>query len=337
MDAMSSIPTPTHLFEAINAHQRSAAIRTAIELDLFSSIGAEAAAAGQIAEACKGSVRGVTTLCNCLVSLGFLEKHADVYSATMTARMFLDRRSPAYMGDIVTYLLHDSILQGFDRLTDTVRLGGDAADRAPIAADTDVWVKFARAMAPSMALLAKLVRARINPKDLPVPRVLELAAGHGMFGIEFARGATGCEVTALDWPDVLEVARENAEQAGVLERYSLLPGDVLETEFGDGFGLVMLPNILHLFDHAECVDLLKRVHAALVPGGTVAIIDFVLNENRTSPDASVFFALMMLATTTGGTAYTASEFTGMLIEAGFNDIESQQLFPADHSLITATR
>jgi 2-polyprenyl-3-methyl-5-hydroxy-6-metoxy-1,4-benzoquinol methylase len=168
-------------------------------------------------------------------------------------------------------------------------------------------------------------------------RVLDLAAGHGLYGIAVARANPGATVVAQDWEAVLAVARENAERAGVADRYRLLPGSAFDVEFGRGFDLVLVPNFLHHFDPPTCVALLRRVHDALAPGGRAAIVEFVPDPDRVSPPVPATFSLKMLVATPAGDAYTYAELERMCREAGFTATEYKRLGPTPHSLVLARR
>jgi len=166
-------------------------------------------------------------------------------------------------------------------------------------------------------------------------RVLDIAAGHGLFGIAFAQRYPNVEVVALDWPQVLEVARGNAEAAGVGARHQLLPGSAFDVEYGGGYDVVLLTNFLHHFDPPTCEQLLAKVHAALNPGGRAVALEFVPNEDRISPPESAGFSLMMLATTPGGDAYTFAEFDRMFRAAGFARSESHPLPTTPEQVVIA--
>ena len=112
---------------------------------------------------------------------------------------------------------------------------------------------------------------------------------------------------ASDWRNVLEVAEENARAAGIAERHHSIPGDAFETEFGTGYDLVLITNFLHHFDIPTCTRFLRKVHAALAPGGRAAIVDLVPNADRISPPTAAVFSMMMLATTPSGDAFTLTE------------------------------
>src|SRR5687768_9535779 len=91
-------PNPTLLFETLNAFQRSAALRGAIELDLFTAIAEGANTPDALAQKCHASQRGIRILSDYLTVIGFLKKQAGHYGLTADSATFLDRHSPAYMG-----------------------------------------------------------------------------------------------------------------------------------------------------------------------------------------------------------------------------------------------
>jgi 2-polyprenyl-3-methyl-5-hydroxy-6-metoxy-1,4-benzoquinol methylase len=164
-------------------------------------------------------------------------------------------------------------------------------------------------------------------------RVLDIAAGHGLFGIEIAKQNPEAHVTGLDWAPVLRVALDNARKAGVHERYNMLPGSAFDVDFGEPYDAVLLTNFLHHFDKPTCVSLLHKVHAALRPGGRAATLEFVPNEDRVSPPMPAAFAMTMLTSTVGGDAYTLSELTAMYNEAGFTGITAHPIPMSPHTVV----
>ncbi len=168
-------------------------------------------------------------------------------------------------------------------------------------------------------------------------KVLDVAAGHGLFGIHVALAAPGAHVTFQDWNNVLDVARENVKSKGLDARASFLPGSFFDVGLGTGFDLVLLPNFIHHFDYPTNVSLLKKTREALAPTGQVAIVEFVPNEDRVSPPDGALFAMRMLGTTPSGDAYTFTEIERMLREAGFGGARAESLAPAHQQLILASR
>jgi len=326
---MNVQPSPLLFFDFVNSYQRSAAIKSAIELDLFTAIGEAGATVPEVAERCHTSERGIEVLADNLTLAGFLTKENGRYKLSPDAALFLDRRSPAYMGGATEFLLAPKLIEGFNVLTDSVRKGSTAVpEDGTMSHDNPVWVRFARAMAPMMAPAAQALSEIISLDATKPTRILDLAAGHGLFGIALAQRNPKAEVVPVDWPNVLEVAKGNADAAGVGDRYHLMPGSAFEVEFGKGFDVVLLTNFLHHFDPATCEALLRKIHASLNDGGRVATLEFVLDEDRLSPPNVVAFRLMMLANTPGGDAYTFKELEKMASNAGFSRSEVREVLPA---------
>ncbi|MGB7845026.1 MAG: methyltransferase [Candidatus Acidiferrum sp.] len=317
--AHSSRPTPEHIFNALNAYQQTAALKSAIELDLFTTIDEGYHKVKEIAERVKASERGVRILCDFLTILGFLNKDENLYTLSADGALFLSRRSPAYMGTIIGFLGNEWSLENFARLTDAVRRGGTADEHGDNRKPKEgLWVSFARSMAPLTIPNAIFIASLVEAQEGKPCRVLDIAAGHGMYGITIAQQNPKAEITALDWPAVLEVAKENAQKAGVNERYTIRPGSAFEAELGNDYDVVLLTNIFHHFDPETCVELMRRVHDALRPNGKAVTLEFVPNEDRVSPPTAAAFSIIMLASTDAGDAYTFAEYEKMFRSAGFS-------------------
>jgi len=326
------------VFDALTSYQRTAAMKAAIELDLFSAIGAGATTLADIAARIGAAPRGVRALCSRLVVDGFLTLADDRYALAPASEMFLDRRSPLYAGSAVTFVTSPHIVAGFDRLTEAVRRGGTAVgEHNALAPEHPVWVEFARAMAPFARLTGKLLANLLDAPAGAPWKVLDVAAGHGMFGITLLEENPRAEVVALDWANVLAVASENAGKAGVADRFRTRPGSAFEVDWGTGYDLVLLTNFLHHFDEKGCADVLARSHRALAPGGRVVIVEFVPNADRVTPPAAAAFALTMLAGTPGGDAYTFGEYERMLRGTGFRDPTMHDLVPSPNRVVLARR
>ncbi|HYX42512.1 MAG TPA: class I SAM-dependent methyltransferase, partial [Pyrinomonadaceae bacterium] len=324
--------SPLLFFETINAYQRSEALKAAIELDLFTAIAEGNETTAALAERCSASERGTRVLCDYLTILGFLSKQDSSYKLTPDSAAFLNRHSPAYMGSAVEFLLSPMLMQGFSETAAAVRKGGTVVG-STVAPDNPIWVKFARGMAGLMMPAAQMMAGLLDPEHDEPLRVLDIAAGHGRFGITLAERNPQTEVTALDWAAVLEVAKENAAQAGVSERYHTIAGSAFEVDFGTGYDIVLLTNFLHHFDPPTNETLLRKVRAALKDGGRVATLEFVPNADRISPPPAAMFSFVMLVGTPAGDAYTFSELERMFANAGFARSELHPLPPTPESLV----
>lgn len=326
-------PTPTLFFETLQAHHRTAAIKAAVDLEVFTAIGEGAEAVPAIAKRCRASERGVRVLCDFLVIMGFLTKSGQRYQLTPDSAVFLNKHSPAYMGTATEFLAAPDVMSRFADFTGIVRRGGP--EETEMIPDNPIWTLFARAMAPIAAMPAQLLGELLAVRDAGPLRVLDVAAGHGLYGIAIAKANPQAHVTALDWQPVLEVALENAQHAGVSDRFRTRAGDALAIELGGPYDLVLVPNFAHHFDEPTVTGFLRRVKRSLADDGRVAILDFIPNDDRVSPPAAASFSVTMLAVTKGGDAYIFSQYEQMLGAAGFRDIALRPLPPTMFQVVTA--
>ena len=195
------------------------------------------------------------------------------------------------------FLLTRRVREGHARLAEAVRRGGTALGEGTLERENPDWVKFAEAMMPLMHGPSEIMAAELR-KGGEAHKVLDIAASH-----------------------VLEVAMKNAQAMGVVDRYPLLPGSAFETDFGGDYDLVLIPNFLHHFDPPTCTTFMRKVYAALKPGGRAAIAELVPNPDRVTPPTAAAFSMMMLATTPTGDAYTFAELESISKNAGFVRVE----------------
>jgi ubiquinone/menaquinone biosynthesis C-methylase UbiE len=329
----SAMTSDNPFYKNALAYQTTAALVAAVKLDIFSLIGAGSNTADLLSSATSASVRGLRILCDYLTVIGLLNKQESTYVLTPPAKRYLDSSSSAALAssidffaapEMISLLLNDPVSY--------VRNGG-AVGLGNLSPDNPIWVRFAKAVAPFAAPTAKRVAFYVSGLKERPNTILDVAAGHGLYGIEVARVCAEAFVTAVDWEGVLTVARANAERAGINDRYQTVPGSAFDVDWGHGFDLVLVPNFLHHFSRGQCVALLRKVKNSLSSNGRVLIIEFVPNEDRVSPPLQATFAFWMLASTPGGDAYTIDELESMAADAGFARTTARALLPTPQTLV----
>lgn len=319
-------PTPERIFQTITAYQATAALKGAIDLELFTALAEGATTIPALAARCQASERGTRILCDYLAATGFLTKEGDSYGLAPDSAVFLNKQSPAYMGLISQFLNAPHITSAFQDIAETVRHGttllGGAGSMEP---EHPMWVDFARAMTPMMFPAAEEIAQIVGAAEGKKCRALDIAAGHGIFGVVLAKHNPNAEITAVDWASVLTVAQENAQHFGVADRFHKLPGSAFDVDFGTGYDLVLFTNFFHHFDKATCEMLMKKAAAALNEGGRAVTLEFAPNEDRISPPPLATFGLVMLASTAAGEAYTVGDYDQMFRNAGYARTEMHEL------------
>src|SRR5881296_1276913 len=169
----TSRPSPEDIFNTLNAFQQSAALKTAIELDIFTAIADGTNTAALLAAKTGAAERGVRILCNYLTIHGFLAKSNGRYSLSQESAIFLNRHSPAYMGTLADFLASEAHKRNFDALTESVRKGGTAVAQGDnTKPNDDLWVAFARTMAPLTTVSAGFIAELAGAKEGRASKVL---------------------------------------------------------------------------------------------------------------------------------------------------------------------
>lgn len=307
------------VFETLQAHQQTSALRAGIELKVFTAIASGLRTPEALAPVCGASAKGLRVLCDFLTIVGFLTKNEHGYALTPDSELFLVESSPAYMGGMVSFLFHPFMETGLANVTDAVRKGGTILPaEGSVSDDNPVWIDFARGMAAMTRPSAQLI-AQLTAGHGPI-RVLDIAAGHGMFGLTIAQHNQAAEIYALDWKNVLAVAHENAVKFGVADRWHAIEGSAFSSDYGSGYDVVLVTNFIHHFDIPTNIALLEKIRAALKPGAKMAILEMAVNDDRVTPAGAGRFALTMLTTTQAGDAYSQREIESMCTHAGFHDV-----------------
>jgi ubiquinone/menaquinone biosynthesis C-methylase UbiE len=320
-------------YEAALAYQKTAALMAAIKLDIFTLIGAGATTSVLLSEKTRTSSRGMRILCDFLTVIGLLNKDGRIYSVTHTGRRYLDRSSPACLGSSIDFFAAPELLRlVLDDPVSYVKSGGSDG-LGYLAPSHPIWIRFAKAMMPIASVTAKRTAAYFASQSEPPSTVLDVAAGHGLYGIELAKMLPRAFFTAVDWPDVLALAHENAKNAGVSDRFHMVGGSAFEVDWGHNFDLVLLANFLHHFGRDECIAILRKVRLSLSTKGQACVIDFVPNDDRVSPPMQAMFAFWMLATTPKGDAYTLDDLNNIAKDAGFSGARGRLLRPTPQMLV----
>ena len=334
----SDAPSPQLFWATLTGFQHSAALKAAIDLEVFTAIDNGSRSAAAIASATGAAERGIRILCDTLAVIGLVTKEASEYSLPRDTAFFLSKKSPAYTGSVAEFIMSATQRRGFDDLTNAVRNGGsNVTGEASLDPESPMWVTFAKAMMPMMRPAAEMIAGRLGVDNDTKLKVLDIAAGHGIFGITVAEKYPNADVYALDWKNVLAVAQQNAERFNVASRFHQIAGSAFDTDLGSEYDVVLLPNFLHHFDPPTCETLIRKIAASLKPDGKVITLEFIPNDDRISPPSEALFSLVMLAATPAGDAYTFAELKNMFETAGFSRNEHVHLDPLPQHLVISMK
>jgi ubiquinone/menaquinone biosynthesis C-methylase UbiE len=329
--------TPERLMQFAWGYSVPLMIETGLELGVFDLLAGGAKSVAEVSRASGASERGLRAVMNALVAFEFLAKDSsEKYSLTPESSAFLVSQKPGFQGGIFRHISRQ-LLPVWMQLTEVVRTGkpGLAVNRE--GDGSAFFQQLVEDIFPMSYPAASALAAALKLKESSQPvRVLDLAAGSGVWGIALAQASANVSVTAVDWEGVLPATVRIATKFGVADRFKMIAGDLLTAGFGTGYDVATLGHILHSEGAQRSRELLKKTFAALAPGGTIAIAEFVANDDRTGPPGAMIFAVNMLVNTDTGDTFTFPEMSRWLTDVGFKDVR-QLAAPGPSPLILASK
>jgi SAM-dependent methyltransferase len=311
-------------------------LEAALNCRVFDLLAQAPKTARQLAAACGASVRGLTAILNALVALEFLARRGERYALTPESATFLVSTKPSYHGRFFRHLLRQA-LPHWLHLNESVNTGRPVVAGNRQSEGQEFFAEFVEGLFPLSYRAAQVLGEHLGiPKATAPVSVLDIGAGSGVWGIALAHQSPHVTVHAVDWPGVLEVTRNVARRHGVGDRLRTVAGDLLEADFGTGHQVATIGHILHSEGRDRSRRLLQKTFDALAPGGTLAISEFVPNDDRKGPAMPLIFAVNMLVHTEEGDTFTFAEMADWLREAGFAKPRLLEA-PAPSPLVLATR
>jgi ubiquinone/menaquinone biosynthesis C-methylase UbiE len=327
---------PGRILDIASGYEPALILESAVRLGVFGVLDDHPQLLAEIAPQIGASERGARALLNGLVAIDLLQKYGERYALTDESAAYLVPGKPEYQGYMCKHVSR-MLLPRWMQLTEVVRRGKPIAGVNEQSDGGAFFGEFVEDIFPMSYDAARdLAEELVAPDSNAAIRVLDLAAGSGVWGIALAEASQRVAVTAVDWPAVLPVTRRIAEQHGVLSQFAFVDGDVLGADFGSGYNIATLGHILHSEGETRSRELLKKTFDALLPGGTIAIAEFIADDDRTGPPNALIFAVTMLVNTEAGDTFTFSEMASWLAECGFVDVRELRV-PGPAALVLATK
>ncbi len=325
--------TADELLEVVRGFQAACVITAAADLDLFTALGKTPATAGQLAQRIKADPRATAVLLDALAALELLVKRGDVYTVPADVAELMAGESPT---NVLAGVRHQgNCLRRWDQLARVVQTGQPARREPSIRGEAGDCESFISAMNAFSGPIVLRIVERLAP--LRFERLLDIGGASGTWTIAFLRAVPEATAVLFDLPQVIPLARQRLARAGLADRVSLVAGNFDTDELPGGADFAWLSAIAHQNSRAQNRVLYRRICAALVPGGTLAIRDVVMDASRTQPPAGALFAVNMLVGTEGGGTFTFDEFQEDLQTAGFAEVQLVYQGDAMDSLVRARK
>jgi ubiquinone/menaquinone biosynthesis C-methylase UbiE len=310
-------PSPQRLMQLAFGYAAPLIVEAALAHRIFDHLAAGPRTLEELLAATGVSRRGLRALADALVGLELLTRQGEKYALTPESEAFLVSGKPGYRGALFRHV-SKQLLPPWQELTEIVRTGRPAKPVNQEVEGSEFFAQFVEDIFPLSYDAARSLAAHLRLAEARQPvRVLDLAAGSGVWGIALAQASPQVQVTAVDWPRVLSVTQRLAARHGVGDRFRFVAGDLGTVAFGSGYQVATLGHILHSEGEARSRALLRKTFAALAPGGTIAIAEWLVNDDRTGPPDALIFAVNMLVNTEAGDTFSFAQLRSWLEEAGF--------------------
>jgi ubiquinone/menaquinone biosynthesis C-methylase UbiE len=329
--------TPERLMELSFAYAPPLIISAAAANKVFDTLENSAKTAEEVAKKTGASTRALKILMNALVGLDLLKKDRQGrYSLTPESAAFLISDRPGthagFFGTIAPQLISRWL-----RLTDIVREGRPAVSVNQETEGTEFFSQLVENIIPMSYPAAQKLGEHLKiAKTKNEIRVLDLAAGSGIWGIAMAQKSPRVHVSAVDWVGMIPTTKQITEKYGVRDRFNFVESDLLEANFGTGYDVAILGHILHSEGEKRSRELLKKTFRALKSGGVIAIAEWLVNDQRTEPLHALMFAVQMLVNTEKGDTFSFNEIKSWLEDAGFRKVRRLEA-PGPSPLVLATK
>lgn len=329
--------TPERIMQFAFGYAPALILAAALQHRVFDVLNDASKTVEQVSQQTGASVRGLRAVMNALVALELLSKDAEQrYSLTPESSTFLVSTKPSFFGGLLHHTIQ-GLLPQWIKLPEIVQTGKPSLAVNQETTGAAYFETFVPALFPVAYPSAQVLAKVLNLAQTQQPvAVLDLAAGSGVWGIALAQASAQVRVTAIDWAAVIPVTQRIATQQGVADRFQFIAGDLLAVDFGSDYQVATLGQILHSEGEARSRLLLAKVFAALAPGGTIAIAEWLTNSDHSGPTNAMIFAVNMLVHTDQGDTFSADEIGNWLHEAGFTEVRTVTV-PAPSPLLLATK
>ena len=328
--------TPERLMQFGSAYAPPLIIGAAARNKVFDTLVGGPKTVEEVAKATGCSIRGLRAIMNALVGLDLLSKEGNKYSLTPESEAFLVSNKPGTLAGFFPMNMR-RLIPLWLKLDEIVRTGRPAEARNQEHPGTEFFTELVENIIPASYASARALADHLKVAEAKQPiRVLDVAAGSGIWGIVLAQKSSQVQVTAVDWAGMIPTTKQVTQKFGVADRFKFIEGDIAEADFGSGYDIATLGHILHSEGQDRSRHLLKKTFGALKSGGTIAIGDWLVNDERTEPLSALIFAVTMLVNTEEGDTFSFKEIKSWLEEVGFKNARTLEA-PGPSPLILATK
>ena len=290
-------------------------------LGVFEALASGAKNAQQVAKETNCSLTGMETLLNALNGLGYLTRGNGVYSNSRLTKKWLLKSSKHSVRDAV--LFFQDIWEVLAKMEESV-ITGKTADLHHGNQPPEFWERYLRGLATFAFYTGKEIAWKVKLDSAP-RKLLDVAGGHGVYSMSFCKKYPALNAEVLELPDAAKVGRQIVSEQKMSDRVSYREGDLRSADWGTGYDLILLFNIIHNLSKEECQQAMTKAFAALNPKGRLVILDSEHSKGENNLSMAGGFNELLFFLTSGTRAYPEADIRDWMQTAGFANLRTRRL------------
>jgi SAM-dependent methyltransferase len=327
--ALASGKLPTPIVETFWGIALGRLIITGAQLGVFDALTKGEKTVQEIAEYTKCNSEGMETLLDALNGFGYLARRDGRYSLNKKSRKWLTKTSSSSMYDAIMFM--SELWRMMEGMEQTIKSGEATnlhyADKPP-----EFWERYMRGLATFAKYagpeIVRKVPLRIKPK-----RLLDVGGGHAAYSMAFCRKYPELKAEVLDLPSAVEQGRKIVKEQGFEDRVSFREGDLREAEWGEGYDLVLLFNVIHNVSVEEAGQAMAKAYQALKPKGTFVVLDSEHVGGKDNLSATSGFNELLFFLLSSCRAYPEESIREWVTNAGFTKLRKKKLLAMPMTLL----
>jgi acetylserotonin N-methyltransferase len=321
------------LYELATSYWKSASLQAALELGLFEALDEGPQSVDSLAASLSCDRGALQALLDALTGLELLEKTGGDYQISPRQAPFL---TPSSKDSLLAAFAFNRDLQSlWDHLADSVRNGAPVMPSSPhLGQDPDKTRRFVQGMHSRASLMARGLLEVVRPET--GAQLLDLAGGPGTFSLRLLERDPTLSITVFDLPPVVQAAEEIHRDHPFGGALTFTGGDYHRDDPPGGMDTVLYCGALHQELPEQVPDLLQRIKTVLKPGGTLLVVDLLLDDDRTTPVYAALFDLNMRLMRPTSHVHSVSEVKEALTSAGYHLLRSGEVPQTPYRFVEAS-
>src|SRR5947207_3346407 len=337
----TSEPNPSAILQTAFSFWSSKVLLTAVEFGVFTKLANRRLTGAELGAELKLHPRAIADFFDALVAMKFLGREGDgpqaKYFNTPEGSLFLDEKSPRYVGGILV-MLNARLFKFWHDLPAALRTGkpqneikhGQKGMFEELYEELPRLEQFMGAMTGLSRINFEAFAAKFDFSEFKA--LCDIGGATGLLCIEVAKAHPHLRCTSFDLPPVEPIAQKHIAAAGLSDRIATASGDFFKDPLPKA-DMITMGMILHDWNLEKKMHLIRAAYDALPPGGALVAIEALIDDGRRENVFGLLMSLNMLIEFGDAFDYSGADFRKWCEEVGFRRFEVIHLAGASSAAV----